>query len=80
MTTLNDAFETKLAQEDEGYESWSDYTNIPTPLSRALRLYHVSMVDDLSFDLGNFGQSPTTPEQDAESLPCRYRNCNITQC
>ena len=33
---------------------------VPTPLSRALWIYHVSMVGDLSFNSANFGQSPTT--------------------
>ena len=77
MTTLNDTFETKHTQKDEGYESGSDYFNIPTPLSRAPRIYHVFTMNDLSFNPVNFGQSPTTPEQHAESSPCRYRNCNI---
>ena len=31
MTTLNAAFENKLALEDEGYESGSENFNIPTP-------------------------------------------------
>ena len=43
VTTLNDAFEAELAQEDEGYESGSESFNIPTPLRRALRIYHVGM-------------------------------------
>ena len=32
MTTLNTAFEWKLALEDEGYKSSSENFNIPTPL------------------------------------------------
>ena len=32
MTTLNAAFESKLALEEEGYESSSENFNIPTPL------------------------------------------------
>ena len=35
MTTLNDAFEIELSQEDEGYESRSESLNIPSPLRRA---------------------------------------------
>ena len=46
VTTLNDVFETELAQEDEGYESGSENFNIPTPLSRAPIIYHISMVED----------------------------------
>ena len=49
VTTLNDTFESELAQEDEGYESGSESLNIPTPLCRAPWLYHVSTHDNLSF-------------------------------
>ena len=62
VTTLNDAFECELAQEDEGYESGSESVNIPTPLHRAPRLYHVSTLDNLSFD-------PATPLTSAEPHP-----------
>ena len=62
VTTLNNAFETELAQEDEGYESGGESLNIPTPLSRAPRVYHVSSIEELSFDPANFDQSPPTPE------------------
>ena len=34
MTTLNAAFESKLALEDEGYESGSENFNTSTPLRR----------------------------------------------
>ena len=78
MTTLNDAFENEVAQEDEGYESRDDNFNILNPPSRGPRIYHVSTMDDLALNPVNFGQSPTIPEQHAESSPCRYRNCNIT--
>ena len=40
MTTLNDTFEIKLTQEDEGYDSRSESLNIPTPLRRAPWKYH----------------------------------------
>ena len=79
VTTLNDAFEIELAQEDEGYESGSENFHIPTPLSRAPRVYDVSTVHDLSFYLTNFCWSPTTPGHHAESSPHRYRSHNITQ-
>ena len=38
MTTLNDAFECELAQEDEGNESGIESLNIPTPLHRTVDL------------------------------------------
>ena len=69
VTTLNDAFETELAQEDDGYDSGSERFNIPTPLSRALRAYHVSNMEDLSFNPANFGQWPSTLEQHEENSP-----------
>ena len=78
VTTQNDTFATELAQNDKGYESGSESLNGPTTLSRAPRIYHVSMVGDLSFNPANFGQSPTTLEQHAESSPHRYRGHSIT--
>ena len=44
MTTLNAAFESKLALEDEGYESSSENFNIPTSLRRTSKIHHVSSV------------------------------------
>ena len=78
MTTLNDTFEIELAQEDEGYKSGSQNFYIPKPLSRVPRAYHVSMVDDLSLNLANFGQSPTPPKQHAEPSPQRHRWHSLT--
>ena len=80
VTTLNDAFETKLAQEDEGYESEGESFNIPTPLSRALRVYHVSTMEELSFNPANFGQSPTSPEHHEKHSPQGYRCHSFTHC
>ena len=65
-------------KKDEGYDSGSDYFTIPAQLSRALRIYHISIVDDLFFNLVNFGQSPTTPEQHADSSLHRHRCCSLT--
>ena len=44
VTTLNAAFESKLALEDEGYESSSKNFNIPTPLRRTPKIHHISSV------------------------------------
>ena len=54
MTTLNDTFKREHAQKDEGYESGSESLSIPTPLRRTPCIYHISMIENLSFD-------PTTP-------------------
>ena len=62
MTTLNDTFECKLAQEDEGYESGSESFNIPTPLCRTPHQYHVSTPDNLSF-------GPATPRACSSQQP-----------
>ena len=78
MTTWNAAFETEFAQEDEGYESGSENFNIPTPLSRILRIYHVSTREAFSIDPTDFGQSPTTPEHNEETSPHRCRYCSFT--
>ena len=49
-TTLNAAFECKLALEDEGYESSSENFNVSTPFRRTSKIHHVSSVDNASFD------------------------------
>ena len=54
MTTLNAAFESKFALEDEGYESGSDNFNMPTPPRRTSKIHHVSSDENISFD-------PSTP-------------------
>ena len=56
VTTLNAAFESKLALEDKGYESISKNFNIPTPLRRTSKIHHVSSVKNTSFD-----PDPVTP-------------------
>ena len=56
MTTLNAAFESKLALEGEGYESGSENFNIPTPVRRTSKIHHISSVENVSFDPG-----PVTP-------------------
>ena len=56
VTTLNAAFESKLALEDEGYESGSENFNIPTPLRWTFKIRHVSSVENASFD-----PDPVTP-------------------
>ena len=45
--TLNAAFESKLALEDEGYESGSENFNIPSPLRRTSRIHHVSSDENI---------------------------------
>ena len=55
-TTLNVTFESKLALEDEGYESGSENLNIPTPLRRTSKIPHISSVKNMSFD-----PDPVTP-------------------
>ena len=47
VTTLNAAFEQKLALEDEGYENGSENFNIPTPLRRTSKIDHMSSVRTL---------------------------------
>ena len=77
MTTLNDTFEGEFTQEDEGYESRSKSSSIPTPLRRAPHIYHISMHENLSFN-------PTTPltttEQHPEYSPQRFRSCSPVCC
>ena len=56
MTSLNAAFESKLALEDEGYEGGSENFNIPTSLRRTSKIHHISSVENASFD-----PDPVTP-------------------
>ena len=50
VTTINIAFEQKLALEDEGYESSSENFNIPPPLRKMLKIHHISSIKSASFD------------------------------
>ena len=49
VTTLNAAFESKLALEDASYESGRKNFNIPTPLRRTSKIHHISSVKNASF-------------------------------
>ena len=72
VTTINNAFETELAQEDEDYENGSESFNIPTPLSKAQR------VMEESFDHTHFGQSTISPGHHEEHSPQGYRSGSFT--
>ena len=68
MTTVNAAFESKLALEDEGYESGSKNFNIPTPLRRISKIHHISSVEHASFD-----PDPVTPHSTStRESHCRH--------
>ena len=70
MTTLNAAFEWKLALEDEGYKSGSENFNMPTSLRKMPKIHHVSSIKNASFD-----PDPVTPCSTVQShlrLVCRW--------
>ena len=74
MTTLNAAFESKLALEDDGYESGSENFNIPTPLRRTSKIHHVSSVKNVFFD-----PDPVTPHSTGTRVThCRPVHRHIT--
>ena len=50
MTTLNAAFEQKLALEDEGYKSSSENLNMPPALRKMPKMHHISSIKHTSFD------------------------------
>ena len=50
VITLNATFESKLALEDEDYDSGSDNFNIPTPFRRTSKIHHISNIENASFD------------------------------
>ena len=67
LTTLNAAFESKLAFEDKGYSSSNKNFNIPTPLRRTSKIHHVSSKEHASFD-----PNPVMPHtRGIRELPCR---------
>ena len=61
VTTLNDSFEQELALADEGYQSGSETSNLPTPLRRTSRFYHISSNENIPFN-------HSTPHTTATSL------------
>ena len=71
MTTLNAAFESKIALEDEGYDSGSKNFNIPTPLRRISKIHHVSSVENASFDLNPVTPCSTGTKKSHCRLVCR---------
>ena len=76
VTTLNATFESKLALEEEGYESGSENFNIPTPLRRTSKIHHVSSVKNASFD-----PDPVTPCSTGTSQShCRPVHRCLTHC
>ena len=50
VTTLNAAFEQKLALEDEGYKSGLENINMPTPLRKMPKIHHIYSIENASFD------------------------------
>ena len=67
VTTLNATFESKLALEDEGYNSGSKNFNIPTSLRRTSKIHHISSEKHASFD-----PNPVTPcTRGIRESPCR---------
>ena len=76
MTTWNDTFERELMQEDEGYESRSESLSIPTPLRKTPWIYHISMSENLSFNL----TALTTAEQHQVLSPWRFRSHSPVWC
>ena len=56
VTTLNTAFEQKLALEDEGYKSGSEIYDMLTPLRKMPKIHHISSIKNASFD-----PNPVTP-------------------
>ena len=69
MTTLNAAFEGKLALEDEGYKSSSENFNMPTPLRKMPKIHHVSSIKNASFNPNS--STPCSTTQSHLRLVCR---------
>ena len=71
MTTLNATFESNLALKDKGYDSCSKNFNIPTPLRRTSKIYHVSSVESVSFDPNPVTPHATVTKESHCRLVCR---------
>ena len=67
VTTLNAAFGSKLALEDEGYSSGSENFNILTSLRRTSKIHHISSEEHASFD----PNSVTPCTRGIRESPCR---------
>ena len=70
VTTLNAAFEWKLALEDEGYESSSETVNMPTPLWKMPKIHHVCSIEHALFDPNLV--TPCSMFQTLPRLVCRW--------
>ena len=64
VITLNAAFDQQLSLADEGYESGSDTTNLPTPLRKTPQIHHLSSMEHASFD-----PEPVTPCNTPQTPP-----------
>ena len=64
VIALNAAFDQQLSLADEGYESGSDTTDLPTPLRKTPHIHHVSSMENASFD-----PVPTTPCSTPQTPP-----------
>ena len=65
VIALNAAFTQQLSLADEGYESGSDTSDLPTPLQKTPRILHVSSMDHASFN-----PVSTTPRSTVSTTPC----------
>ena len=72
VTTLNAAFESKLALEDKVYESGSENFNIPTPLIWTSKIHHVSSVENASFDPDPVTPCSTGTKESHHRLVCQH--------
>ena len=66
VITLNAAFTQQLSLADEGYESGSDSTDLPTPLRKMPHILHVSSLEHASFDPTHI--TPCRPVTTSNSL------------
>ena len=73
VTTLNAAFEHKLALEDEGYERGSENFNMPTPLRWIVKIHHVSSAENASFN-----PTPVPPHTSRIYIHLTYSSCDDT--
>ena len=66
VLALNSAFTQQLSLADEGYESGSDSTDLPTPLRKMPHILHISNLEHVSFDPTH--NTPCRPVTTSNSL------------
>ena len=68
-----------MSLADEGYESGSDSTDLPTPLRKMPCILHISSLEHASFDpIHNTPHGPVTTSNSLTHTPTRPVHCHLS--